>query len=110
MMQEHEGAQKGYMHCECGPQDLRGKQPTVQGKQAGCRVKRSEMGLSVRVGCPVHFRCKTIPTAPSIMEIRYYAVEHVNHGKAAEVCSDLSFCVLTIALPITSKHGSDSLL
>ncbi|CAL8465892.1 g5428 [Coccomyxa elongata] len=76
--------EKGFMHCECGPQDNRDKQPIVQAKQVASRVKRSQMGLSVRVGCPVHFRYKKLPTAPSITEIRYYAFQHLNHGTGTE--------------------------
>ncbi|KAK9903370.1 hypothetical protein WJX75_003957 [Coccomyxa subellipsoidea] len=76
--------EKGFMHCECGPQDNREKQPAVQAKQAGSRVKRSGLGLSVRVGCPVHFRYKKLSTAPSITEIRYYTFQHLNHGKETE--------------------------
>lgn len=65
------------MHCECGPQDLQGKQPTVQGKQAGCRVKRSEMGLSVRVGCPsllqhVPLHLGKTATLPSLVLIGFF--------------------------------------
>lgn len=96
------------MQCECGPQNLRGKQPTVQGKQAGTRVKRSEMGLSVRVGCPVHFGFKTLPAAPSIMELRYYASHHLNHGKAAQV-SLLDFPLICV-LEVDVAHHLQALL
>lgn len=88
-LQDVKRPEKGFMHCECGPQDNRDKQPAVQAKQAGSRVKRSELGLSVRVGCPVHFCYKKVPTAPSITEIRYYAFQHLNHGPGTEVRSDL---------------------
>lgn len=89
------------MHCECGPQDNRDKQPIVQAKQVASRVKRSQLGLSVRVGCPVHFRYKKLPTAPSITEIRYYAFQHLNHGTGTEVSSNLIWMS-----PSTIKHGS----
>jgi hypothetical protein len=88
-LQDIKRPEKGFMHCECGPQDNREKQPAVQAKQAGSRVKRSGLGLSVRVGCPVHFRYKKFSTAPSITEIRYYTFQHLNHGKETEVRSDV---------------------
>ena len=45
-------------------------------KQPGQRVNITEIGMSVKVGCPAHYTVRTQPDTPDLAEIMYYVSEH----------------------------------
>ena len=79
--------EKIVMHCPRGPQDNRSLKGEASEKQAGHRLKRTEVGLSIRVGCGVHFASRRQPDTPDITEIQYYHWDHSDSCQASTVPS-----------------------
>ena len=77
--------EKASMHCSYGPEDYRERLSTLPEKGGKMRVKRKDMGLSVKRGCKAHFTYSVHPRTPDIAEIRYFETEHLNHGPAEKV-------------------------
>lgn len=73
------------MHCPRGPEDYRKQKGKAVEKQAGQRLKRIESGLSIRVGCGVHFATRRQPDTADITEILYYEWDHSDGCKASNV-------------------------
>ena len=67
---------KAVMHCPRGPEDNRDQKGQAVEKLAGQRLKRTEAGLSVRVGCGVRFAARRQPDTPELTEILYYQWDH----------------------------------
>ncbi|EIE22304.1 hypothetical protein COCSUDRAFT_66555 [Coccomyxa subellipsoidea C-169] len=50
----------------------------------GKRLKPAAQGKGVKRGCMATFTVRILAANPQVAEIRYYCVDHVNHGDAAE--------------------------
>lgn len=68
---------KVVMHCSRGPQDNSKLEAHAKEKEAGRRLDRKSMGLSIKVGCAAHYAVRIQPDTPDIAEILYYSSEHV---------------------------------
>lgn len=64
------------LHCTRGPIDNRAKEASAVEAQDGQRMDRTALGLSIRVGCTVHFAARIQPETEHITEILYYQTEH----------------------------------
>lgn len=57
------------MHCSRGPQDNSKLQARAGEEEAGKRMDRKGLGLSIRVGCTVHFALRVQPDTPDLVEV-----------------------------------------
>lgn len=73
------------LHCNFGPQDYRHKEAKACAKDPKKRVKRTEYGLSDKVGCTAHYGWVVQPGSEDIGEIKYYNPCHASHGAGEQV-------------------------
>lgn len=63
-------------HCSRGPEDNRSLEAAAAEPDPKKRIDRTALGLSIKVGCSVHFAVRTQPDTKDITEILYYNSEH----------------------------------
>lgn len=83
------------LHCSYGPEDFRAKEPKAVPAEKGTRIKRTDLGRSVKRGCKARFATKIQPGIEDIVEILYYHTDHTGHVRCLR-CEQRSFCHLSI--------------
>jgi len=73
------------LHCSYGPEDFRAKEAKAVPAAKDTRIKRSDLGRSIKRGCKAKFATKIQPGTEDIVEILYYHADHTGHGQENEV-------------------------